>query len=267
MALITKKEAGEILGRSERTINDWIQNGVLRTHTVKQAQYIDSDTVYALKDTEADISHALEERQKFFEGLKAELKELRQWEHYESEPVRWAVKDFAEALGVLCDREKYVFFEVLDGTTYDAIGNELYLTRERVRQIFYKASRRLRDAMKSYRRMLNETIELRHLRNEIDEKDKELKRLRKALNIPEPKPNEEMYKLLCTPLEQMGLSIRALNCLKAADIETMGDLVQYTGTDLLKFRNFGRKSYMELDELLYKHGLAWGSNIHELLNL
>lgn len=267
MGLITKKEAGEILGRSERAISDWIQNGVLRTHQVKQTTYIDSDTVYALKDTEADITHALEERKKFYDGLKAELKELREWEHYESEPVRWAVKDVADALGVFCEREKYVFFEVLDGTTYEAIGDELYLSRERVRQIFYKASRRLRAAMKSYRKMLNETIELRHLQNEIQEKDKELQRLRKVLNMPEPKPNEKMRKLLCTPLEQMGLSIRALNCLSAADIETMGDLVQYTRADLLKFRNFGKKSFQELDDLLDKHGLTWGSNIHELINV
>ncbi len=59
-----------------------------------------------------------------------------------------------------------------------------------------------------------------------------------------------MRQLLKTKLVDMNLSVRALNCLKAADVETLGDLVQYNKTDLLKFRNFGKKSLTELDDLL-----------------
>ena len=56
-----------------------------------------------------------------------------------------------------------------------------------------------------------------------------------------------MRQLLKTKLVDMDLSVRALNCLKAADVETLGDLVQFNKTDLLKFRNFGKKSLTELD--------------------
>ena len=59
-----------------------------------------------------------------------------------------------------------------------------------------------------------------------------------------------MRQLLKTKLSDMNLSVRALNCLKAADVETLGELVQYNKTDLLKFRNFGKKSLTELDDLL-----------------
>ena len=59
-----------------------------------------------------------------------------------------------------------------------------------------------------------------------------------------------MRQLLKTKLADMDLSVRALNCLKAANVETLGDLVQYNKTDLLKFRNFGKKSLTELDDLL-----------------
>ncbi|MBQ7150195.1 MAG: DNA-directed RNA polymerase subunit alpha, partial [Prevotella sp.] len=59
-----------------------------------------------------------------------------------------------------------------------------------------------------------------------------------------------MRQLLKTKLVDMDLSVRALNCLKAADVETLGDLVQYNKNDLLKFRNFGKKSLTELDDLL-----------------
>ena len=67
-----------------------------------------------------------------------------------------------------------------------------------------------------------------------------------------------MRQLLKTKLVDMDLSVRALNCLKAADVETLGDLVQFNKTDLLKFRNFGKKSLTELAELLERNGLALG---------
>ena len=66
-----------------------------------------------------------------------------------------------------------------------------------------------------------------------------------------------MRQLLKTKLADMDLSVRALNCLKAANVETLGDLVQYNKTDLLKFRNFGKKSLTELDDLLESLNLTF----------
>ena len=70
-----------------------------------------------------------------------------------------------------------------------------------------------------------------------------------------------MRQLLKTKLTDMNLSVRALNCLKAAEVETLGELVKYHRADLLKFRNFGKKSLTELDELLERNGLAFGMDI------
>lgn len=70
-----------------------------------------------------------------------------------------------------------------------------------------------------------------------------------------------MRQLLKTKLSDMNLSVRALNCLKAADVETLGDLVQFNKTDLLKFRNFGKKSLTELDDLLEGLNLSFGTDI------
>ena len=70
-----------------------------------------------------------------------------------------------------------------------------------------------------------------------------------------------MRQLLKTKLSDMNLSVRALNCLKAADVETLGELVQYNKTDLLKFRNFGKKSLTELDDLLESLNLSFGTDI------
>ena len=70
-----------------------------------------------------------------------------------------------------------------------------------------------------------------------------------------------MRQLLKSKLTDLDLSVRALNCLKAAEVETLGDLVQYQRSDLLKFRNFGKKSLTELDELVERKGLNFGMNV------
>ena len=89
-----------------------------------------------------------------------------------------------------------------------------------------------------------------------------------TLENPDQEGNQEfdeevlhMRQLLKTKLTDMNLSVRALNCLKAADVETLGDLVQYNKTDLLKFRNFGKKSLSELDDLLEGLNLSFGTDI------
>ena len=70
-----------------------------------------------------------------------------------------------------------------------------------------------------------------------------------------------MRQLLKTKLIDMDLSVRALNCLKAAEVDTLGDLVSYNKNDLMKFRNFGKKSLTELEELVVLKGLAFGMNL------
>ena len=70
-----------------------------------------------------------------------------------------------------------------------------------------------------------------------------------------------MRQLLKSKLSDMDLSVRALNCLKAADVETLGELVKFNKNDLLKFRNFGKKSLTELDELLESLNLSFGMDI------
>lgn len=70
-----------------------------------------------------------------------------------------------------------------------------------------------------------------------------------------------MRQMLKTRLVDMDLSVRALNCLKAADVDTLGDLVVFNKNDLLKFRNFGKKSLTELDDLLVGMNLTFGMDI------
>lgn len=89
-----------------------------------------------------------------------------------------------------------------------------------------------------------------------------------TLNIEENNPTEEfdedvlhMRQLLKTKLSDQDLSVRALNCLKAAEVDTIGDLVRYNRNDLLKFRNFGKKSLTELEDLLASLNLHFGMDV------
>ncbi len=72
-----------------------------------------------------------------------------------------------------------------------------------------------------------------------------------------------MRQLLKTKLVDMDLSVRALNCLKAAEVDTLGDLVSYNKNDLMKFRNFGKKSLTELEELVVLKGLSFGMDLEK----
>ena len=89
----------------------------------------------------------------------------------------------------------------------------------------------------------------------------------KTNNTAMDEENLRMRQLLNQKLQDMDLSVRALNCLKAAEVETLGELVKYHRSDLLKFRNFGKKSLTELDELLERNGLAFGMDISRYRSL
>jgi DNA-directed RNA polymerase subunit alpha len=89
-----------------------------------------------------------------------------------------------------------------------------------------------------------------------------------TINMEETSQAEEfdegvlhMRQLLKTKLSDQDLSVRALNCLKAAEVDTIGDLVRYNRNDLLKFRNFGKKSLTELDDLLASLNLQFGMDV------
>ncbi|MBC6612018.1 DNA-directed RNA polymerase subunit alpha [Hymenobacter sp. BT507] len=91
-----------------------------------------------------------------------------------------------------------------------------------------------------------------------------------TMTFESAKPEEEetvdeetlhMRKVLKTPLADMDLSVRAYNCLKAADIKTLGDLVQLDMSDMMKFRNFGKKSLTELENLVEEKGLTFGMDL------
>jgi len=78
--------------------------------------------------------------------------------------------------------------------------------------------------------------------------------------------HNRLKKILLTPVDELELSVRAHNCLKAADIKLLGDLVRLQESELLKFRNFGRKSLTELLDIVATNGLEFGMNVDFYIN-
>jgi DNA-directed RNA polymerase subunit alpha len=75
----------------------------------------------------------------------------------------------------------------------------------------------------------------------------------------------KLRKILLTPVDELELSVRAHNCLKAANIKALGELVRLAESELLKFRNFGRKSLTELTDVVHQFGLEFGMNVDKFL--
>jgi DNA-directed RNA polymerase subunit alpha len=85
------------------------------------------------------------------------------------------------------------------------------------------------------------------------------------VEAPRDTEAERMRKILMTSIDDLELSVRSHNCLKAANIKTLGDLVSKDESEMLKFRNFGRKSLAELTELVDNFGLEFGMNVDKYL--
>ena len=170
-----------------------------------------------------------------------------------------------EHVGSLSEREIDTMRRFLTGESLADVAERMCLTRERARQIWCKALHKFA-----------------HVQNEIQQRDKMIETLKSCLQEerykvyayehPELadavrdsayKPAElETTKILMRPIQDFDLTVRCLNVLKTAEIGSLYELLKYIHRmDLLKFRNFGKKSLSEIDELLEHYGLSWGMSL------
>jgi DNA-directed RNA polymerase subunit alpha len=99
----------------------------------------------------------------------------------------------------------------------------------------------------------------------FDETEEEQESQESAEDEVKEAERNRLRKILLTPVDELELSVRAHNCLKAANIETLAELVRLEENELLKFRNFGRKSLSELTEVVHNFGLDFGMNVERYL--
>ena len=190
-----------------------------------------------------------------------------------------ALNNWDVAIGkILQPREIYILNERYENgnkKTLEEIGNELGVSRERIRQIEFKAIRKLKSPQ-----AIN-IIFLNDIQNEIDKKVLEKEKL--LLDITEEvddlkelfetllnlggyqvKLQKKETKVLDQPVEVLGLSIRAYNCLRRSHIDTIRELTNKTELDLMRVRNMGRKSLLEIKTKLEELGLSLKASEYDI---
>ena len=297
MRLIQVAEAAKRLGVSRQTLENWGKNGTLKIRTIGKpvnSHWVDADTIEALSDTIQDVERSrkrLQEEQELIRAGYRKESQLRkdiERELFMAGKFRTAIlcKDFymsipimLNEIGLLNHREAQIMCDIINGKDVGWIAQDYCLTRSRIMQIFHKGCRKARE-LSTIKEQLDE---LHKLRNEAELMKTELnimydKLKNKMVRITEQKIQEmdkeecikyikttdEMLKILSTSLVDCNLSTRALNCLKSAHIETIGDLIKFTRANLLKFRNFGKKTLGELDDFLESKGLTFGTDVDKI---
>ena len=275
--LISRDEAALLLDVTPQTISNWVERRILNGHLVDRQFKVDKASIEKYFDSLSDLAFA-EKRVsaarrdlEFTEReLMKNLDDTRSAVHLlgKGVPAHLLVNIFlsiCEAAGndVLVPREKDILRKVLEGTSIESLSDEYGITRTRVVQVMSHAVRKL-ATVKSYSDLRRE---YKHLKDDnanfpivVQAFQNRIKELERVNNITSAPVSEYDYLLgdkaghftamMNTKVIDLKISVRSLNCLKGADIETLGDLVKSNKTDLLKFRNFGKKSLMELDDLL-----------------
>lgn len=269
--LISKTEAAEQLGCSERKIEDWLQHGLLRGHYIQRSKhsskpylYVDSDSIDAIQDSVEETRLLQVAVTKENELLEQKLRDIRGAARIDYFPVRTLLEKMLNAFydTEFCPPRSIDIMRniILNGKSYQEVADDLGVSKSRIGQIFERETRRLanrlcwlRKAADDKRTLQKENVALRQ-ENEVLWAKVATYDAAEAAKMEQDALRRDF---LATPLKEFDLSVRALNCLKAAKINTVGDLTHHKRSDLLKFRNFGKKSLTELDEFLQRHELTW----------
>lgn len=267
------------MGVHPQTVTNYIDKGLLSWKKAPGG----GGKMILNKDVER-LAESLEE----FNADERAIEELRTELRNEKRKLRAELKNTSEALGdlnimfsgvydifqkalnfnsdVLCEREKQIAELIFKdkGQPYLCmrdVAEDFCLTRERVRQLSLRMMRRIAVAMEKKQNLAQQKdLEIAHLQEKLNAQNTVDRSVTDACT------NGYKGEVFAMRLMDSNLSVRSRNCLKAAEIETVGDLVSLRREDLLKFRNLGRKSLQELTEFLEKLGLSFGMRTDEILN-
>lgn len=301
--LIPIREAEQKTGMSRQTLTNWLDSGLLPGMRTSRSIWISSEAIERLSQTTVNTVSLREEVEKLneqFKSQKAELEEktavmnarIREMnsslEDCGVQAVRRDVVDrmlkiFGERLNC---REKFIMERLMKGENVQDVSFTLGLTEKRLWQIFNHGMYRLDESTsilaenerlkEENKRLMSEHTVMKDAYVHVREKNVELESKLQVYNIlhdnVEPynssQLSEEEKELVLTLKKKLidyHLSARTMSGMKRADIETIGDLVSHNKMDLLKIRDFGKKSLLELDDLVDSLNLTFGMNVQKYL--
>lgn len=290
--LLSRDEAALLLDVTPQTISNWVEKGVLKGHFVDRLLKIDKATIEKYFDTLSDLAFiekrifaAKRDLQLAEKELEKNLDDTRSAIHLlgKGVPAHLLNEIFLaiiEASGddVLKEREKTILTMLLEGKDVEFVAEEYGLTRSCIMQIVSKAVRKL-ATVKTFSELRREYKQLvfdnANFQNVIEALQNRIKKLERINNIDTAPVSEYDYllgdkggtftALMNTPVYDLDISVRSLNCLKGADVDTLYDLVKCNKTDLMKFRNFGKKSLREIEDLLESLHLHFGMDVDAII--
>lgn len=290
--LITRDEAAQLLDVTPQTISNWVEKGILNGHMVGSQLKIDKATIEKYFDSMSDLAFiekrvfaAKRDLQFTEKELEKNLNDSRSAVHLlgKGVPAYLLNEIFISIINacgddVLKEREKTFLTMLLEGSSVKEISDEFGLTYTRIMQVVSHSIRKL-STVKTFSELRKEYKQLlfdnNNYQNIVQSLQNRIKQLESVNNIDSAPVSEYDYllgdkggsftALLNKRIIDFNLTVRALNCLKSADIDTLGDLLKCKKNDLLKFRNFGKKSLSEIEDLLDSMKLHFGMDVDAII--
>lgn len=266
LSFISASQAADIAGVTTETIRNLCKAAAIRYQMHGNLFYPCREDVEQYAHTIAQIHQAeltLANYQKQLHNQTEQLLQAKkETQHHLQELLQFPsrLKYIQNLLAVLIPhldaglkpREVEVMLQMIQGKTWEEITQKLKLTQARTMQIWDNTLKKIADAPNELKAK-GQLIE--KLQNQLHDKQVR-KEQDDAEKAAEAKLSPEQRKLLNTHVSDCNFSIRTQNCLKAAEIETIRDLLKRSRSELLKFRNFGKKSFAEIEAWLTAHNLT-----------
>jgi hypothetical protein len=299
--LMTIRDAEQKTGMSRQTLTNWLDSGLLPGMRTSRSIWVSSEAIERLSKT--SIGSLNEEVDRLTDELtrkKAQLEENVASIDERIKDINGALEDCANKTAKenvvdcmlkvfgekLTCREKFIMEHLMKGESVQDVSFTLGLTEKRLWQVFNHGMRRLEESTsiiaenerlkKENERLSNEHAIMKdayvNVRNKNSELDTTLQTYRILHENIEPYNGEPLTEeekhlvaILRTKLEDCHLSARTMSGMKRANIETVGDLISRNKIDLLKIKDFGKKSLTELDDLVDSLDLSFGTDVQKYL--
>lgn len=270
---LTRKEVAEIFSVTPQAISNWIEKGIISASKINGTLYVSESSVDILLSKFVNISSVENRLLQYKEDIyKLEFECHQKISELEAEIKFYDLiignkkvinSIFINAYSILSKKQNKKTIEIVEdffnGSRIGDIANKYDFTTERIRQIINKSLNRLSDSEK-YISILNEN---KHLKSQVEILNGKLLLLEKEVKryaqkeIIDYQISDELFN---TKLEDLGLSVRSLNCLLYnARVQSLGQLIQLSKKEVLELRNLGKESFNEIDNMITSRGLHWGT--------
>ena len=291
MKLIKVSEAAEMLGVHRQTLENWGARGIIKIKKSSKdgrAHYVSESVIKQFADTTKEIAATREalnaelaEAKAEYDKVQAEILDIRkELQLHQKIGNSLLMREFClaipkvlEDLELISTRSQHIMTLVINGEDCRSIGNRFGISRGRVAQIFYagcKKALKLADLKKDLEELDTLRLDSAKLKECVRALSEENERRKEIQNKPIDAEGYQMLenkvKMLDVRIKDCGFSLRSTNCLQAADVNTIGELIRYSKAQVLKFRNLGKKSLNELDDYLEINNLEFGTDVDKIYN-